>query len=62
MPKIVHFYSMILVYYVRQVFKNIRFSEKGTNARIKEQKPYMMFLQYLNGCEKGDNCLVLIIT
>lgn len=54
-----HLFSMILVDYVRQVFKNIRFSEKGTHARMKEQEAYMMFLQYLNGCEKGNNCLVL---
>ncbi len=39
--------------YVRTVFKAIKFSEKGTNTRTKEESAYMMFLNYIDECEKG---------
>lgn len=38
---------------VRKVFGKVRFSEEGSNARIKEQSAYMMFIEYLEECEKG---------
>ena len=31
----------------------MKFSEEGSNARQKEQNSYMMFLDYLDDCEKG---------
>ena len=38
---------------VRKIFKNIKFSDNGSNAREREEKTYMMFLDYLDECEKG---------
>ena len=38
---------------IRKIFKTVRFSEEGSNAREKEQNSYMMFLDYLDECEKG---------
>ena len=38
---------------IRKIFKTVRFSEEGSNAREREQNAYMMFLDYLDECEKG---------
>ena len=38
---------------MRKLFGKIVYSEKGTNQRTKEESTYMMFLQYLDKCEKG---------
>ena len=38
---------------IRKIFKTVRFSEECSNAREKEQNSYMMFLDYLDECEKG---------
>ena len=43
---------MITIDGVRKVFK-VRFSENGSNAKIKEENAYMMFIEYLEECEKG---------
>jgi len=37
---------------IRKTFKTVRFSEEGSNAREREQNPYMI-LNYLDECEKG---------
>ena len=39
---------------IRKLFK-VRFSEEGSNAKIKEQNAYMMFIDYLEDCEKGES-------
>lgn len=49
--------------YIRKLFKEVRFSEEDSNAREKEQNSYMMFLDYLEECEKGtldDVCAACI--
>ena len=33
---------------------DVRFSERGSNAREKEESAYMMFLDYLEECEQGS--------
>ena len=38
---------------IHKIFKTVRFSEEGSNAREREQNAYMMFLDYLDECEKG---------
>ena len=38
---------------IRKIFKTVRFSEEGSNACEREQNAYMMFLDYLDECEKG---------
>ena len=38
---------------IHKILKTVRFSEESSNAREKEQNAYMMFLDYLNECEKG---------
>jgi len=40
-------------YNIRKIFKTVRFSEEGSNAHEREQNAYMMFLDYLDECEKG---------
>ena len=35
------------------MFTEIKFSEKGTNARVSEEQAYMNFINYLEVCEKG---------
>ena len=54
---------------VRSLFKQVKFSEEGSNARLKEQNSYMMFLDYLDDCERGkligtciNNNVVLFIS
>ena len=48
---------------VWKLFK-VRFLEEGSNAKIKEQNAYMMFMHYLEDCEKGESFAMstLIIT
>ena len=48
---------MFLTDYIRKIFKIIRFSEEGSNAYAREQNSYMMFLEYLDECEKGMCCV-----
>ena len=38
----------------RKLFVDVRFSERGSNAREKEESVYMMFLDYLEECEQGS--------
>ena len=52
MSYLCHF-SIYIIDIIRKIFKTVRFSEEGTNAREKEQNAYMMFLDYLDECEKG---------
>jgi hypothetical protein len=37
---------------VRKLFTDIKFSEKGTNEREREEKAFMHFIDYLDDCEK----------
>ena len=39
---------------VLKLFKKIRFSEEGSNAYKREQCSYMILLDYLDECEKGN--------
>ena len=43
------------------MFKKVQFSEEGSNDRVKEEGAYMMFLEYLDECEKGILYLKLTI-
>ena len=45
--------SLLYVDLVRKLFVTIRFSEKGSNDRIKEEATYMMFIEYLELIEEG---------
>ena len=38
---------------IRKMFKTVRYSEKGTNERIKEEETFVFFMNYLEDCEKG---------
>ena len=38
---------------IRNVFKIIQFSTKGSNDRPSEEAAYMMFIQFLEECEDG---------
>ena len=38
---------------VRKLFIDIKFSEKGSNARQREENTYMFFVDYLEACERG---------
>ena len=44
--------TMTTVDGVWKLFK-VLFSEEGLNAKIKEQNTYIMFIDYLEDCEKG---------
>ena len=35
------------------MFKTVRYSEKGSNERTREEDAYMFFIDYLDDCEKG---------
>ncbi len=37
---------------VRELFTEVRFSEKGTNARMSEERTFMFFISYLEQCEE----------
>lgn len=36
-----------------EIFKEVRYSESGSNDRIKEEATYALFIDYLDECEKG---------
>lgn len=40
---------------LRKIFVDIRFSERGSNAREVEEKTYMLFLDYLEECEQAQS-------
>lgn len=44
--------------FIQDLFKTVHFSEKGTNARIREESTFMLFVDLLNSCE-GTCMLVL---
>ena len=44
--------------FIRDLFKTVHFSEKGTDARIREESTIMLFVDLLNSCE-GTCMLVL---
>ena len=46
---------------VRRVFTKVRFSEDGSNARVKEESAYMMFLEYLDECEKRYSMITYML-
>ena len=39
------------VAFIQGLFKTVHFSEKGTNARIREESTFMLFVDLLNSCE-----------
>ena len=41
------------------MFKKVHFSEDGSNDRVKEESAYMMFLDYLDECEKGIDWMLI---
>ena len=38
---------------IRKLFTEVRYSEAGTNARMREENVYMFFVDYLDDCERG---------
>ncbi len=36
------------------MFKQVIYSEKGSNERSKEENTFIMFLDYLEKCERGE--------
>ena len=43
---------------IRQMFKTVKYSEQGSNARKAEEEVYKYFIDYLDDCEKGKHsCL-----
>lgn len=38
---------------MRKLFKEVHFSERGSNSRIKEKATYMTFVDYLEECGTG---------
>ena len=52
--------SMYHLDIVRKVFREIKFSKQGSNARTREENSYMYFLEYLDICEKGKEHLNFI--
>lgn len=49
------FYADVL----RKLFTNIKYSQRGSSARIREETTFMYFVEYLDDCEGGK---VLITT
>ena len=45
--------SFSYVDFVRKLFVDVKFSEKGSNARQREESVYMSFVKYLEQCERG---------
>ncbi len=42
-----------LLDYVRKLFTEIKYSEKGSNERMKEEAVYMFFYDYMEDVEGG---------
>lgn len=40
--------------YIRSMLSDIKFSEEGSSSREKEQATYMLFLRYLQTCERSE--------
>lgn len=36
---------------IRKIFTEVKYSEKGSNDRIKEEATFMFFVDYLDDCE-----------
>ena len=49
-------HAYICIAYIQDLFKTVHFSEKGTNARIREESTFMLFIDLLNSCE--GTCLL----
>ena len=47
------FRALILCRCSRKIFKVVKFSENGSNARNREENANMLFLDYLDVCGKG---------
>ncbi len=45
--------SFLCVDCIRKYLKEVKFSEKGTSVRVKEEATYMHFMRYLQKCEKS---------
>ena len=43
------------VVYIRGIMKDIKFSDEGSNAREKEKATYILFLRYLQRCERSKS-------
>lgn len=44
---------------IRKLFTEIRYSELGTNARVKEEAAFMYLIDYLDDCERGMRVLLV---
>ena len=42
------------------MFTKVVYSEKGSNERSREENAYIMFLDYLEKCERGNKGLVCV--
>lgn len=45
---------LVLLDSIRTMFTIVRYSEKGSNEREREESSYMYFIDYLDDCEKGS--------
>lgn len=55
------YYCMMFIFCsddIRTMFKVIRYSEKGSNEREREEAAYMYFVDYLDDCEKGRKSII----
>ena len=44
----------------RNLFKVIKYSDHGSNARTKEEQTYMYFIDFLEECETGMHIVTFI--
>ena len=45
---------------LRKLFTEIRYSTKGSSARMKEEMTFTYFIDYLDDCEGGKVSLILM--
>jgi len=45
---------------LRNLFTSIKYSQKGSSSRIREETAFMQFIDYLDDCEGGNTSLSTI--
>jgi len=53
--QLVFIYSLLSLDSLRKLFTVIRYSNKGTTSRVKEETAFSYFVDYLDACEGGIN-------
>ena len=54
-------YTVLLVDIIRHLFTEIRYSDKGTSERVREEAAFMYFIDYLDDCERSMLLSYLVI-